>query len=212
MSYRNESIEIKEPPVRRLRKRRSCVRRTCLTSCGCLLFFLIISIVLLKFSTTPRSVTLRDVPNIVKNNVPLYEPNHIDSIRVLRSEEQSRFGAAAFLPKAVLYPILLATDDTSLPASSSTWSGFFSYIQTPLYEKNHEQITISWEHLPVSPSFLYAYYLEQLQARGFTIVKQQPTKILFESNTILGTLSIDDTPQTAATDLLLLQISITPKR
>ena len=66
-----DNIEIKEPPIRELKKNRSCLKRSCTTGCLLLLILLIGFWVFVRFAATPRERELKDIPDIVPPDIPV---------------------------------------------------------------------------------------------------------------------------------------------
>ena len=103
-----EQIEIKEPPIQELGKKRSCLKRTCFTGCGCIVIFIIASVLLLKFATGPRTKKLNEVPDNFPESIPLYDSDNIQEINFTSGKEKGRIlEITAFIPKLILSPIIL---------------------------------------------------------------------------------------------------------
>ena len=107
-----DKVEIKEPPIQELQKKRSCLWRSCTTGAGCILLFLAGSAIIIKLAITPKVKELSAVPDRVQDAVPLYDQENIHTIKFTAgADRQKALSRAAALPALILSPIITNLDD-----------------------------------------------------------------------------------------------------
>ncbi|MBD3311505.1 MAG: hypothetical protein GF349_03345 [Candidatus Magasanikbacteria bacterium] len=219
MSRKTEDIEIQEPPIEELKKQRSCLKRTCFTGCGCFFIFIVIFLLLLRFAAGSGTEKLETVPDNYPLDIPIYDEENIESIIYTHGQGRGRIvEIAAFIPKLVLSPILLALDEYELVpisqeeregAKGFTWENFVKLMNEPMADKR-DQLEISWHELPASKKFIFEYYKNKLNKNDFSIkeskITEQIKKIGFSKKNLDGELIIEDNPDTEGTDLIILKI------
>ncbi len=230
MRRKIEPIEIKEPPIKELqKKRKSCTKRTCVTSCGCLIFLIFASLLLLKFITGPRVKELKELPPNFPPEINLYDEDEIKTITFISGKQKSRgVEIAAFVPKIVLSPIILIfnedikkeefTDnngDIKIEKKTS-WKDFVDLMKEPITDQR-DQIQIEWNYLTAEPYFIQDFFKNNLEQSGYEIkvttnnqTKKQFSFINKEKN-IEGVLYIADEPTDKGTDYLSITINIPPQ-
>jgi len=213
-----EQIEIKEPPIQELRKKRSCFKRTCFTGCGCISIFIIASILLLKFASEPRIKEIKEVPENFPPTIPLYDSDNIQKISLTSGKEKGRVvEIVAFVPKLILSPIILGLDKKNNTSSDSIknsdyWKNFVDIMKEPVTD--HRDITmIEWTDMPAEPWFIQSYYETELKSNNYQTERDNKTdntirKLNFELDKIEGVLSIEDDPAKDGTDYVSLTIKI----
>lgn len=218
-----DNVEIKEPPIQKLNNNRSCLKRSCMTGCLILLILVISFFVIIKFAATPRVKKLKELPEIVPENIPIYDKENIESISYIAARERTRtIEAAAILPKAVLIPIFVGTEqylpeEVQAIIGSTEGEGLDRYVellQKPLFP-TADLIEIRWTHMPAEPDFVKEYYEKELQKNGFAVViivnEKEVEEIRFtnEDNSITGRFfTHDKTPEERGTDEAFLNIEI----
>ncbi len=208
-----EQIEIKEPPIQELGKKKSCLKRTCFTGCGCIVIFIVASILLLKFAAGPRTKKLNEIPNNFPESIPLYDSDNIQEIFFTSGKEKGRIlEITAFVPKLMLSPIILGLDkkaETNIRKTSS-WKNFVDIMKEPVVD--HRDITvIDWTEMPAEPWFVQSYYETELKNSGYTTERDNEEdntirKLNFELDEIEGILYIEDDPTQSGTDYVSLTI------
>lgn len=224
MNRNVDNVEIKEPPIQELNNNRSCLRRSCMT--GCLFLFLLIFVFLfvVKFAATPRVRKLKNIPDIVPESVPIYDESNIESISYIAARERTRtVELAAVVPKAILLPILVNTEQY-LPQEVKQLLGdtgdaqgldrYIQLIQKPIFPST-DLIEVTWIELTAQPDFLKEFYEKELQRAGFTVVQIVSDKAVEEirftddSGNITGVFYTEDkTPDNRGTDKAVLNIEI----
>jgi len=208
-----DNIEIKEPPITELNKKKSCLRKSCTTGCGCLIIFLIGFVFLLQFLTTTRTKELKAVPEHVLVHVPLYDGDAIEKIHFTsgkkRSETAKRLG---FIPKLVASPILITIKKSHNTTSThSIIDTIQSYLDTPIRD-GRDEIVIEWRQLPAKSGFINTYYQNELKKKNFDLTIASSTDTLKQftfkkdDENIDGVVYIEDNLQTSETDYVLLSI------
>lgn len=223
-----EKIEIQDPPIQEISKKRSCLKRSCATGCGCIIIFLIASLILLKFVNGPRIKELKKVPDNFPSFIPLYDQDNITRITFVNGREKNRgLEIIAFVPKLVLSPIIMMLDSNlnqeqlDNPSGNYTkiqsqfsWNEWLKIIKKPVTD-HRDIVQIEWADLPAKPSFLQSYYQTALKKNGFTvenIIDNEKTKqVKFSSSTIEGVLYIEDEAQKKGTDYFSLTINLPPE-
>ncbi len=212
-----DPVEIQEPPLQELRKRRSCLKRTCVTGCGCIVFFLIVVAILFRMLILATPETVETIPTNFPESIPVYDTEHIHQVLTLSGERRGRaVTIASIVPKILLTPIFMASNDAAssttgmLDANQSGWDEFVSYVQTPVADKR-DVVQIEWRDLGAAPSFLIDYYKRKLEEKGFRtkIAENARESVLtFSGNNIDGTLRIVDDSTTRGSDIVTLTVSI----
>lgn len=215
-----DKIEIKEPPIEELSKKRSCLRRSCGTGCGCFTIIVILSLILLRFSVGPRTKEIRDIPETFKENIPLYDIDNVDSIKLTSGKEQGkRIEIAAYFPKAILSPFIIYFDKncTYIPQTNivcddmSTWQKLSSFMSEPITDKR-DTYQIEWTELSAKQDFIIEYYQTELKKKEFNIgilsehndIKQ----FTFSKNMINGLIYTMDDISTKDTDFVSMTVNL----
>lgn len=216
-----DKIEIQEPPIQEFKKQRSCLKRTCFTSCGCLLFFLIGSLLILKFTTGPRIKELKSTPDNFPKDIVIYDQDNISKITLISGEDRGRaLETIAYGPKLVLSPIFLIIEK-KFPArkenkdgrieEKNTWQNFMTLLKEPVAD-HRDKVQIEWTELPAEPRFIYNYYKDELTKVGFvvneTADKDNIRQFIFSLDNTEGVLYITDEAQKSGTDFVSLTVNI----
>lgn len=214
MRRRRDNVVIQEPPIQEIGKRRSCLKRTCLTGCGCIVLFIIGIVVLLQVLAGPRSSKVKDLPFNVTNAIPLYDKDSIVDITVIPGVEKNKLlETAALIPKVFLSPIILSLDSQFAPAEADNgrWARFRAFIDEPIGD-HRDTYTLRWEDLPARPTFVLDFYKRELVRQGFVISSEytgtRNYSFTFSRGTIQGDLRIEDDPRFAGTNILILTLII----
>ncbi|MFH1947520.1 MAG: hypothetical protein ABIJ23_05200 [Candidatus Magasanikbacteria bacterium] len=218
-----EQIEIKEPPIQELTKKRSCLKRTCFTGCGCIVIFLAASLFLLKFATGHKTKELKNLPDYFPSNIPVYDADNIQKITFTSGKERGRaLEIAAFVPKLILSPIILNLNkkpdirnpeqkDSDLTIKTgNTWQDFVSLMQEPVVD-HRDSLQVEWVEMPAEPWFVQSYYETELKNTGYQTERNNKEnniirELNFELNEIEGILYIEDDPTGDGTDYVSLII------
>lgn len=216
-----DKIEIQEPPMQEFKKQRSCLKRACFTSCGCLVFFLIGALLILKFTSGPRVKELKSTPPNFPADITIYDKDDISKITVISGEERGRaLETIAYVPKLILSPIFLVLEK-KFPVrkenpegrieQKTTWESFVSLMKEPVAD-HRDKAQIEWTELPAESRFVYNYYKDELEKAGFAINeasdKDNVRQFAFSLDDTEGVLYITDDAQKPGTDFVSLTVNI----
>lgn len=220
-----DHIEIKEPPIEELGKKHSCIRKTCATSCGCLVLLIIASIIILKITLGPKTRELKDLPPTFAQQIPLYDVEGIEKIEITEGQDRNK-GAEyiAFVPKLFVSPVILLLDRgnefvqshdyipmTAQEKTQDVWERFKAFMKTPVAD--HRDIyKVEWLMLEADANFIEEYYRNGLERAGFGIGVTSKTQtirqFIFTKPGIDGVLYIRDEATTPRTDIIQLNVTI----
>lgn len=218
-----EKIEIKEPPIQELGKKKSCVKRTCFTGCGCIVIFLIASVLLLKFATGPKTKELKNLPADFPTDIPIYDTDNIQKITFTSGKERGQLlEVVAFIPKLILSPIILNLDkktetkrvskegDDIKIKTGKTWQDFIKLMREPVAD-HRDNLLIEWTEMPAEPWFIQSYYETEFKSAGYETERNNKEdntirELNFELKEIEGKLYIEDDPVQGGTDYVSLTI------
>lgn len=203
-------IQIQEPAIRELGKKRSCVKRSCFTGCGCGIFFLIGALLLVQFALQPRSKELKDIPANFPASIPLYDAEALHSISYTSAADRSEWvKKAAGVPRALLSPILAELEKQST-STASVWAGAREWLENPI-TKEYDTLRVEWTGLTAQPAFVNEFYQSGLRKNGFTIEESANTDTIhqfaFKNGDTNGVLYIKDDPKKDGTDLVALTVN-----
>lgn len=184
-------IEIKEPPLGELKKKKSCLKKTCFGGCGCIVILIFGILLALKFASKPRNKELKELPAYFIENVPIYDEEGIHKIEFLSGSRRKEL-----IEKILFIPTkLIGSAKTNLPLTG----------QKDAYR-------IEWTELPAQQSFIQNYYKTELKKKGFTIDIASGNEVVeqftFKKENISGVLYIKDDLIAEGTDYVLLIINI----
>lgn len=215
-----DKIEIKEPPIEELNKKRSCLRRSCGMGCGCFAIVVILSLVLLRFTIGPRTKEIRDIPTTFTDNIPLYDIDNMDSIQFTSGKERGkRIEIAAYFPKVILSPFIIYFDtecqyipQTDIVCTDMTkWQKFRAFMSEPVTDKR-DTYNIEWSELTAEQDFIIEYYQTELKKKGYNIglLSENSTikQFTFSNDEIDGLVYTMDDPETKDTDFASLTVNI----
>jgi len=205
-----DKIEIKEPPLEELSKKRSCFKRTCFTGCGCVVILFIISLVFLKLTLGPKSKELKDLPEKFSSSIPVYDPDSIEVINYTAGKDRSTsIEKIAYLPKLIVSPAILWLEREN--KNKSTWEKFNQFMKKPVTDQR-DIIEIEWKLLPADVDFILDYYKNELKRQSFMIGLESKTdeikQFTFKKDNIDGALLIKDFKNTPQTDYMDLKVNI----
>ncbi len=224
MRSKIDKIEIKEPPLEELTRKRSCLRRSCFTGLGCVTIIIVISLILLKFTLGPQTREIKDLPDNFTDTVPLYNEKGIEKIEITIGQERNK-GAeyAAFLPKLFISPVLVAIDkdnsfipeledeDSDAGTLKTAWKKLIAFMKAPVAD-HRDVYKIEWTLLSSKADFIEEYYMSELEKKGFDIglVSKTDTvsQFTFSLDTIDGLVYIRDKKDTVETDLVAVTVTV----
>lgn len=201
-----EQVEIQNPAMGEIKKTRSCLRRTCFSGCGCAVFALAMVILGVWILIPPQPQKIKELPQNFPSTIPLYKKEDAAEITYLSRARQKRGPeTAAYIPKILLAPVLLALDKKE----DASWRQFKDIIKSPV-RAYHERATITWVRLNPDVDFLDEWYSTELTQRHFEIKKEFVSstmrRITFTHDATRGTITIDDPKEEQGTDQLIINI------
>jgi hypothetical protein len=212
MSKHRARVSIQGPPVGSLRRRHSCLRRTCVGGLGCLFLILLTLTAVLFFLAGPKETSLDALPSSVYDAVPIYDTENTSSVLLVPGSQRNRIvEALAYLPKALLAPFIALSPDRvhDLDDTTSRWDAVRVFVSESVGD-HRDKYHITWKNLAAQPSFIYTYYQDELTQRGFEIGTStsftQATLLEFvhRRKNIEGSVMIRDLPSTNGTDSVKL--------
>ena len=225
MHKTNQSINIQAPPVQELHKQRSCLKRSCTSGCGCIVFFFITVLVLLNILSGSGSHEVTEIPEETPIDLTIYEAEAINKIEI--SDHSPRGTIAditAYIPKVFLTSLYITLGDNA-PESIRQYydqanntektglSRFFHLLAQPI-RRQYTQIEFTWDHLNAEPKFIQEFYTTTLSQSSYDMSLSEQTTatkrhLLFEKEGTIGTITIrDNTPEKKGTDTVIMTLSI----
>lgn len=170
-----KNVTIKEPPIEELTRKYSTfsfIKRSCMGGCGCLVFLLIVSILILKFALGVGPQTLGYVPDDFPKEIPVYDKDNIESVTFISGTYKNRVvEIAAIFPKIILSPIISVLDkeiDDQPEDVGSKFRNMWGVVNSPVSDKRNVA-KIKWANLKAEPNFVYSYYKTELKKQGYKI-------------------------------------------
>lgn len=220
-----DQIEIQEPPLEELKKKRSCLKHTCASGCGCLFVFLIIALLILKFTAGEKIKEVKSVPDNWPKNIIVYDKDNISKISFISGSDRGRaLERIAMAPKLVLSPIFLILEK-KFPVKEqnkdgriepeTNWESFVRIMKEPVAD-HRDKIQIEWTDVTAEPRFVYNYYKDELLKNNYQINeslnKDQIRQFNFHLREaeIEGVLYIKDNPENKGTDFISLTVNVKP--
>ena len=215
MRRRREQADIQEPPLKEIKKKRSCFRRSCTTGCGCIVLFIIGVLLFLKFVVLTRPKTVKSVPQHFPDSVPLYDTERIDSITFLSGKQKGRvMGAVSYVTQRTLSPFSGIFDkDIGISDTISTvgFEDVVTFLSDPVTDPR-DVVQIEWTELPAEPSFILNFYRTTLAQRGYTVAAGYASSdvynLTFGNGTVDGALHIEDPSDDHGTSFMSLTLSL----
>lgn len=217
-----DKIEIKEPPIEELSKKRSCLFRFITTGCGCFVLAFLVSLIILRFSIGPQSKELREIPPEFKNTVTIYDFDGVEKITYTPGKKRGRIiEGAGYIPKLIIAPFIIYFDKDYkyIPLSENDrinvgfWDKFFAFVKDPITD-HRDVYLLEWQSLPAEEDFIEEYYRKGLEKLGFIInteTKDKTHSQFFFSKKeeeIEGTVRITDEKLDTGTDYVSLTVII----
>ncbi|EKD43975.1 MAG: hypothetical protein ACD_72C00052G0004 [uncultured bacterium] len=158
-----DNIEIVEPPIEELTKKRSW-KGACFTSCALLLILLIGAIIGIKIYVGAGPSVSKNIPANFPADIPIYDKDNLNAVTFISARYKQRgLGIAGILPKIILSPVLYNSDNGGGPLQN-LWKA----ISTP-EKKFSDSFEVEWRDVNADPSFVIAYYKKELKKKNFKI-------------------------------------------
>lgn len=220
-----DKIEIQDPPIQELGKKRSCLKRTCFTGCGCIIIFVLLALLIIKFVAGPRVKEMKSLPENFPASIPIYDKDSINKISFISGRQKNRgIEIAAYVPKFILSPVILLLDRNINPdkaniqtsgqkIAETSWNGFTRLISEPITDQR-DIWQIEWTGLQAEPKFIQEYFASELKKHNFKIdnetvgEKIRQFSFINKDENIDGVIYILDEPSIQGTDYLSLTANI----
>ncbi len=168
-----DNVEIVEPPIGELTKKKSGFKHACAYGCLFLIIIMVAFILFIRFFAGPGPQIIKKVPDTFPQDIPIYDPDNIEQISFISGKYKSRsIEIAALIPKIILSPLLIALNEDTPAVSTSTkqvtFQNIWKVITTPVGE-HHDTVQIEWRNLDAEPSFIISYYKIELKKKEFII-------------------------------------------
>lgn len=165
-----DDVQIQGPPIDEIQKRSSCLKRSCGTLLGMIIVLLVILSLLIHTIVRPRVKHLVTLPTDVPKEVPIYDQENLDAILYVDGTQRAQaVELLAFVPKAILSPLILAIENADEAAgveTESLWESFIRILGTPVAD-HRNIVSVEWTELQASPSFIHSYYRTALTQLGY---------------------------------------------
>jgi hypothetical protein len=221
----SDSVQIQDPPLEAIEKKHSCVRRSCVTSCGCFLFVIIGAAALVIWNTKPTIKTFKSPPPVVPADLPLYDPDSIETITYTAGKPRRPIVDGAVIgAKTILAPLVYVRDqyikkyissgNSDATVSTSTFrDAVVEYITSPAAPIT-DVVEIIWHDSSATPNYIMNYYTKELKKYHYTITEKTGSNddqaLFFTRDNIKGVLEIKNDPATPATDLFSITLTFIP--
>lgn len=220
----SDTVEIQDPPLEAIDKKHSCVRRSCVTGCGCFLFLILGAAALVVWSAKPNIRIFKTPPAIVPTDLPLYDRDSIDSITYTAGQPSRPLVDGAVIgAKIIVSPLVYLWERYAPPSNTGGEENSPDSIgQLPIKDALYQYITrtpapvtdtvvIDWVVLPASATFISSYYATELKKHAYVITEQNGSDddqaIFFTKDHMRGVLEIKNNPATPGTDLIRLTLT-----
>lgn len=221
----DDHITIEEPPLQKLTKKRSCFKKTCFNACSCLVLVLIGSLVFLKFSAAPKEKNVHELPEIIKQTVPLYDEAQIAKISLNPGQEhQKRTELLTFFPKLIVSPFVVHFphrfgDKGNYTTTSTKKEIFYGFMREHIGE-TRDVYTLEWKNLSAEPEFIANYYTTEMKKKNFMLKYDEQSgftrQLLYEDGPTLINIVIleknknKDTRKNFGTEHITMTVSLDP--
>jgi hypothetical protein len=160
-----ENIEIVEPPIEELTKKRSW-KGACFTSCIFLVILGIVSIVAIRVYVGKGPQVTKSVPANFPTDIPIYDRDSIENVTFVPARYKQRgLGIASLLPKLILSPIFYNSSDSN---ADGTLKNIWSAVSSQKHDYR-DSFQIQWSGINADPSFVISYYKKELRKKNFKV-------------------------------------------
>ncbi|MCX6779816.1 MAG: hypothetical protein NT034_01395 [Candidatus Magasanikbacteria bacterium] len=163
-----DNIEIVEPPIEELTKKRSW-KGACFTSCALLLVLLVGIGIGIKVYVGPGPQNLKSVPDNFPSDILVYDKNNIETITYISARYKQRgLGIATLLPKLILAPVFYNSQNND---AGGALKNIWNIVSAPSSD-NKDSVQIEWTSVEADPDFIISYYKKELRKKNFKIEVQ----------------------------------------
>ncbi len=213
-----DRIEIIEPPLEELTKRRSSFWATCLAGAGCLGLLIVLGFVGVRFLVGPGPSVIKVLPESFPKTIPIYDKENIERITLIPSRYKNRgLRIAGVIPKIILSPLLpKETNEGGVKQTSGPFSAIGSWLGQAAKdaENQHDTLQIEWTALTADPGFVISYYKNELRKQSFRITEETTGDELHQfsftgAGDISGSLYVQITKgKSSGTDYMTLTVNV----
>lgn len=215
---KKDDVVIQEPPMEEFGKRHSCIKRTCLSGCGCFVLFIIAAVVIINLATRDHTKNLKAIPPSLPQKVPLYDALNVRTIKFTSGEAQSKaYQTAAIVPKIFLAPIVFTwpekfVDNPKIGGRDAFLENMKKFLKRPV-ASTPDTILLEWDHLSAEPKFIEEYYKSELKKKQFSVEQASrtasSTQLLFKKDATAGAIFItDNDARREGTDYVSVKINM----
>lgn len=208
-----ENIEIVEPPIEELTKKRSW-KGACFTSCIFLVLLAVAGVVGIRFYVGAGPQISKSIPSDFPADIPIYDKDNIDNITFIPAQYKERgLTVATILPKIILSPTFYNSKNTD---NAGALKNILKTITAP-EEDYRDSFQIEWHGVNADPSFVVAYYKKELKKKNFTIDIESEGKTVHQfsfsrADGLNGSIYAQgDEEKKSGTDYMLLTVNL-PKK
>lgn len=219
-----DNVEIIEPPLEELNKKRSGFSKACFTGCAFIIILIIGGIIFFRLFAGPGPQNLSRLPGDFPKDILVYDPDNIENITYISGKYKNRsIEMAALFPKVILSPLLLALDkNKNLPADNASeqkntsLKNLWKIITTPVGD-HRDTVQIEWRNMDADPGFVIDHYKNELQKRAFIIEVESSGQgvdqfsFSRESDGLTGSLYIQTDNKGSGTDYAMLTVNLPPE-
>ncbi len=208
-----DNIEIVEPPIEELTKKRSW-KGTCFTSCIFLVLLAVVAVVGIRFYVGSGPRISKGIPSDFPADIPIYDKDNIDNITFIPAQYKERgLTVAIILPKIILSPTFYNSKNTD---NTGALKNILNTITAP-EEDYRDSFQIEWHNVNADPSFVVSYYKKELKKKNFIIDIESEGKTVRQfsfsrADGISGSIYAQgDEAKKSGTDYMLLTVNL-PKK
>jgi len=160
-----ENIEIVEPPIEELTKKRSW-KGACFTSCIFLVILAVFSIIAIRVYVGKGPQVSKSVPANFPKDIPIYDRDNIEDVTFIPSQYKQRgLSIASLIPKIILSPVFYDSNKNNI---DGTLKNIWNSVTTPKPEYR-DSFQIQWSGIEADPNFVVSYYKKELMKKNFKI-------------------------------------------
>ena len=217
-----DNLEIIEPPLEELNKKRSGFLKACFTSCLFIIILIIGAIVFFRLFAGPGPKTLTRLPDNFPKDILVYDPDNIENITYISGKYKNRsIEIAALFPKVILSPLLLSLEKNQEPSadlkqdSGATLKNLWKIITAPVGD-HRDTIQVEWRNLDTDAGFVVDHYKNELKKRNFTIDIESSGQGIEQfsfsraADGLSGSLYVETHNQGTGTDYAFLTVNLPP--
>ena len=173
---------IEEPP---LKNRKSCLRRSCSFTFGCLFLILLALAIISWLFSKPPVARLAGLPSEFPTDIPLYKFEERSTVSYIAGDKKdTRLQQVARLPRLLI--------ESGLNRKFN-WQDFKDLFSPVAKSPTSETVIISWENLDDEQKDIYLFFKNNLQKQDYQINPTDANKspLNFQKDNIVGSVLIE---------------------